>query len=182
MTAILHTDIHREMDSRFAPEQVAEILKTMPIAFSFSEYDGNKITFQHLGKRILVDGIIQRWQGTEAHIELVAEVNQSLLTNRRRNTLIGLILGVAGILSYILIDEFRNLECVRTINDNCYEYMGFSEWDMTIMFFGLWFFVVIVIWLLHKFDPKLKKRWQAQQELGKVTAMIFDHIRQQEDP
>ena len=169
------------MDSTFAPEQVAEVLKTMSLHFTFGDYDGDNITFQHQGERIYVDGIIQRWQGTEAHIEVVAEVNQALLSNRRRNSLIGVITAVGGGLTYIIINLFRTVECARMLDDICYEYVGFSEWDLILMFIGLWIIVAVVIWLISKYDPKVKQRWQAQQELGTVTNMIFDHIRQQEN-
>ncbi len=169
------------MDSIFAPEQVAEVLKKMPLNFTFGEYDGDNIIFQHQGERIAIDGIIQRWQGTEAHIEMVAEVKQSLLSNKRRNSLIGLVVGVAGILSYALINLFRNLTCQRVLFNKCVEYTGFSEWDITLMLFGLWIIVAMVIWLISKYDPKLKQRWQAQQELGTVTTMIIEHIRRYEN-
>lgn len=153
----------------------------MPLNFTFGEYDGDNITFQYDGERIAIDGIIQRWQGTEAHIEMVAEVKASVFSDTQRNLLIGFIIAVAGVLSFVLILSFRAVECARMVADICHEYVRFSEWDLMFLFFLLWLFVAVVIWLISKYDPKLKQRWQAQQELGTITDMIFDHIRQQEN-
>lgn len=169
------------MDSTLAPEQVATILRKMPLNFTFSEYDGDNIAFQFDSERIAIDGIIQRWQGTEAHIEMVAEVKASVFSNTQRNRLIGLIIAVAGILSVVLISLFRTVECARMVADVCYDYVRFSEWDLTFLFILLWLFVAVLIWLITTYDPKLNQRWQAQQELGTVTSMIFEHIRRHEN-
>lgn len=142
------------MDSSLAPEQVANILETQIPTLSLLDADSNRITFQHQVEDILIEGIIQRWQGTESHIEIVAEVSQALLSNKERNTVIGLVVGGAVIISYFIV-QF-------------------------LIFLVLWLGVLGFIWAMRKYDPKIAKRWQVQQQLAVVTEEIFDHIQQQD--
>ena len=168
------------MDSSLAPEQVANILETQIPTLSLLDSDSNGITFQYQTEDILVDGIIQRWQGTESHIEIVAELNQALLSNTERNTVIGIVVGGAVIISYFIVQLLLNAECLtRDVYDVCREYSSESTY-LTIAFIVMWFGVLGFIWAMRKYDPKIARRWQTQQQLAVVIEEIFDHIQQQD--
>ncbi|GAB5492947.1 MAG: hypothetical protein Phog2KO_31620 [Phototrophicaceae bacterium] len=170
------------MDSILAPEQVASIIETMPLNISILESDSDRITFQHHTEDMLVDGIIQRWQGTESHIEIVAELSQALLSNTRRNVIITVSILIASMISIILIYLFTKVTCTDLgVTGACYAYDGLSYWEIISLLVIIWGIVGAGLWFLIKRDTKIAKRWQAQQKLGVIVKQIFDHIRQQEN-
>ena len=170
------------MDSTLAPEQVANIVETMPLEISLIKSDSDSITFQHQTEDILVDGIIQRWQGTESHIEIVAELSQALLSNTRRNTIISFMLSMASLVSIVLIYLFTRVTCTDLgVTGACYAYEGLSYWEIVSLLTIIWLIVGGASWWLIKRDPKIAKRWQVQQRLGIVADDFFEHIRQQEE-
>lgn len=177
--AILHTNLHQAMDTVLAPEQVAEILQSMPLAIKLGDYDGDNLPFQADDGDVEIDGVIQRWHGTESRIVINSEVDIPQIPNVLRYAVIAsFVVLVLGILWYMgnFIVQIDCGEATNGLATACAEPTVSTNWFVLLLMAIIMIAGIAGVFYLQNADPYASRRWNAQQKMGKLINHIFEAI------
>lgn len=169
---ILHATYDDHYESILAPEQVAELLRTMPsLRLDVGHYNGDSLHFQYNDNDVRLQGYVRRWHGTESHITIESST-EHLPTFSRVARFVGIPIMIAFVVIMGIIAFRTNASFDQ-------------EYDLTRIIIQGGQVVLIIIAIasalgLYYYDPYVKRRWQAQQKMRTLNDTILNYIGQYE--
>jgi hypothetical protein len=161
----LRTRIQKQIPSPLTTSQAADVLQKL--GATVDRQDSDWMPFELNGEDYRVEGIVERWAGTESRIRYEGEITLATPNDTLRNrlTVAAVVLIVLGSVAYITPLSMRIFG-----TDGAFIYINIH------IFFALVAAVIIsipIVYLIMR-DPQAQRRWDAQQRLGQ----LFENLEQ----
>ena len=161
--AFLHTSLRREIPTPFSTIETADALQKLGATVDRGDADWMPFKFQ--GEDYRIEGIIERWAGTESRIRLEGEVTLPLHNATLRSRLI---------IATVLISVIAAVAFVTPISMKVFGTDGMFTFINSHLFVALLVAIAVCIpivkFLSH--DPLAQRRWNAQQGLGNFAEKV----------
>jgi hypothetical protein len=159
----LHSRIHKQLELGINTDEAAEALRKLGAVVDSSDVDAMPFVIE--AEDYHIEGLIQRWEGTESRIRFEGELtlapfNQTL---RTRIVAVSAVFVVLAAFFFIIpwsIDFFGA--------------EGFFKLYVAHFFVAAVIVIPLIagIFRLASYDPLAKRRWDAQQALGEFAGAV----------
>lgn len=173
---LLHTQVRDHFEIALPPYVVAERLQRLTppdMVITLGNLDDDDIPFEitrTIGGQteIHMEGVLQRWQGTDTHIRLRGEVDVPAPSQALQHMLVLSVILVMSIVYWRVIGVNR---LTMSVTDG-----GITSGYAALGVGGLWLAAVILTgwlayWLIVR-DTASGRRWQVQQEMNTLLMQI----------
>ena len=161
--AFLHTHLQKQIATSLSTFEAAHALQQF--GANVDRRDSDWMPFEVYGEDYRVEGVIERWAGTESRIRYEGEITLVQPNEILRNWLT-----VAAVVMIVIL-------CITFVTPLSIRVFG-TEGMFTFINIHLLFALIVAIMVssptvyLIKRDPQAQRRWEAQQRLGQFRESL----------
>ena len=161
--AFLHTRLQNQITTPLTTFEAAHALQQL--GANIDRRDSDWMPFEINGEDYRVEGVIERWAGTESRIRYEGEITLIQPNETLRNRLT-----IAAVVIIVIL-------CITCVTPLSIRVFG-TEGTFTFINIHLLFAVIVaiivsipIVYLIRR-DPQAQRRWEAQQRLGEFAESV----------